>query len=122
MAFFAKLGENNIVRHINCVNDTIATTEQAGIEFLKQLHGNKFNWKQMGEAPFTSNGETITRNYAGINFTYDESRNAFIEPKLYASWILNETTYRYEAPVAYPDDGNEYRWNEETTNWEEITY
>ena len=120
MAFFAKIDENNIVKQIEAVENSIATTEQAGIEFLKQLHGSKFNWKQMGEAPFTSNGETITRNYAGINFTYDESRDAFIEPKVFNSWILNETTYRYEAPVTFPDDGNAYVWNEETTSWEEI--
>ena len=121
MAFFTKIDENNIVKQIEVVENSIATTEPAGIEFLKQLHGQQFNWKQMGTASFMSNGVETTRNYAGINFTYDESRDAFIEPKLYASWTLNETTCRWEAPVAYPDDGKEYKWNEETTSWEEIT-
>ena len=120
MAFFTKIDENNIVKQIVVVENSIATTEQAGIEFLNNLYGKTENWKQMGEAPFTSNGVETTRNYAGINFTYDESRDAFIEPKLYASWILNETTYKYEAPVALPDDGKAYSWNEEITNWEEI--
>ena len=119
MAFFTKIDENNIVKQIEVVENSIATTEQAGIEFLKQLHGSKFNWKQMGTAPFMSNGIETTRNYGGINFTYDESLDLFIEPKVFASWILDETTGRYNAPVAYPDDGKTYKWNEETTSWEE---
>ena len=118
MAFFTKIDENNIVKQIEVVENSIATTEQAGIEFLNNLYGKTENCKQMGTAPFVSNGKTITRSYAGINFTYDESRDAFIEPKLYNSWILNETTYRYEAPVTFPDDGNDYVWNEETTSWD----
>ena len=121
MAFYAKIDKDNIVKQIEVVSNDVATTEQAGIEFLKQLHGQQFNWKQMGTAPFMSNGIETTRNYAGINFTYDESRDAFIEPKLYASWVLNETNYKYEAPVTYPDDGKVYDWNEEITNWEETT-
>tara|TARA_B100001964_G_C14035101_1_gene510029 strand:+ start:465 stop:833 length:369 start_codon:yes stop_codon:yes gene_type:complete len=119
MAYFATIDENNIVKRVEVVENDIATTEQAGIEFLKQLHGSKFNFKQMGEAPFVSNGETITRkNYAGINYTYDESRNAFIQPKPFNSWILNETNCKYEPPIAPPDDGKRYEWNEETTSWD----
>ena len=119
MAFFAKIDENNIVKQIEVVEDNIATTEQTGIEFLKQLHGNKFNWKQMGEAPFTSNGETITRNYAGTNFTYDESRDAFIDVKPFNSWVLNESTCCWEPPTPKPDDEKLYFWNETTLNWQE---
>ena len=121
MPFFAKLDENNIVKQIEVVENDIATTEEVGIEFLKQLHGSKFNWKQFGTAPFTSGGVEITRkNYAGINFTWDESRNAFIEPKLHNSWVLNESTCRYDPPTAYPNDGKRYDWNESTTSWDEI--
>jgi hypothetical protein len=121
MAFFCKIDENNIVKNIEVVDNSIATTEEAGIAFLKELHGQQFNYKQMGEAPFTSNGVEITRNYGGINFTYNESLNIFIEPKPFNSWILDESTGRYHAPQDYPDDGKEYRWNEDTTSWEEIT-
>ena len=119
MAFFTKIDENNIVKQIEVVKNSIATTEQAGIEFLNNLYGKTENWKQMGTAPFTSNGVETTRNYGGINFTYDESLDLFIEPKPFNSWVLDESTGRYNAPVAYPDDGNVYSWNEETTSWEE---
>jgi hypothetical protein len=118
MAFFCKIDENNIVKNIEVVDNSIATTEEAGIAFLKELHGQQFNYKQMGTAPFTSNGVEVTRNYGGINFTYDENLNLFIEPKPFASWILDEETGRYHAPVNRPDDEKEYKWNEETTSWD----
>ncbi len=64
---------------------------------------------------------SIRKNYAGIGFSYDATRDAFIPQKLYASWILNEETCLWESPVAYPDDGNEYDWNETDQQWDEIT-
>lgn len=66
-------------------------------------------------------GVPFRKNYAGIGYTYDESRDAFIPPKPYDSWTLNETSCLWEAPVAYPDDGQQYSWNEETTTWDLIT-
>ena len=63
---------------------------------------------------------SVRKNYAGVGFTYDATRDAFISPKPYPSWLLNETTCMWEAPVAYPDDGKSYEWNEDTTNWVEI--
>lgn len=121
MAFFCKIDENNIVKNIEVVDNSVAPTEEDGIAFLKNLHGEQFNYKQMGSAPFISNGKEVSRNYGGINFTYDENLDLFIEPKVFDSWILDESTGRYHAPVDYPDDGKEYRWNEDTTSWEEIT-
>ena len=59
-------------------------------------------------------------NKAGIGFAYDAVRDAFIPPKPFTSWTLNETTCLWEAPVAYPDDDKRYNWNEETTSWDEI--
>jgi len=59
----------------------------------------------------------LRKNYAGIGFAYDKDRDAFIPPKPYDSWILNEDTCLYESPVPYPDDGNEYTWDEQTTDW-----
>jgi hypothetical protein len=61
------------------------------------------------------------KNYAGIGFTYDRTRDAFIPPQPFASWTLNETSCLWEAPVAYPDDDKMYRWDEDTTNWVEVT-
>ena len=69
-----------------------------------------------------SNGETpLRKNYAGVGFTYDSTRDAFIPPQPYNSWTLNEDTCLWEAPVAYPEDGLIYDWNEDTTSWVETT-
>ena len=62
-------------------------------------------------------GTPLRKNYAGVGFTYDIVRDAFIEPKPYSSWTLNETTCQWEAPTSYPDDGDEYEWDESTTAW-----
>ena len=68
----------------------------------------------------TLGGTPLRKNFAGVGFTYDEDKDAFIPPQPFASWILNETTCLWEAPVAYPDDGKEYIWNESITNWTEV--
>jgi hypothetical protein len=62
-------------------------------------------------------GTPLRKNYAGIGFTYDSKKDAFIPPQPFASWLLNHDTCLWEAPVAYPDDGEMYEWNEETTSW-----
>ena len=67
-----------------------------------------------------SGGTPLRKNYAGVGFTYDNVRDAFIPPKPYPSWTLNETTCLWDSPVAYPDDGNVYEWNEDTTSWVEV--
>jgi hypothetical protein len=66
-------------------------------------------------------GTPLRKNYAGIGFTYDVEKDAFIPPQPYASWTLNETTCQWECPVSYPDDGNMYEWNETDQQWDEIT-
>ncbi len=65
-------------------------------------------------------GTPLRKNYAGIGFTYDKTRDAFIPPKQYESWTLNEDTCLWESPVAYPDDGNMYEWNETDQQWDLI--
>jgi hypothetical protein len=119
MAHFAKLNENNNVLAVHVVNNDVITidgneSEQAGIDFLTSLHGHTL-WKQ------TSYNGNIRKNYAGIGFTYDAGRDAFIAPQPYPSWTLNETTCQWEAPVAYPTDGKRYGWFEPNQQWIEIT-
>jgi hypothetical protein len=119
MAHFAKLDENNNVLAVHVVNNDVITidgneSEQAGIDFLTGLHGHTL-WKQ------TSYNGTIRKNYAGIGFTYDAGRDAFIAPQPYGSWTLNESTCQWEAPVAYPTDGKRYGWFEPNQQWIEIT-
>ena len=112
MASFAKLGVGNKILTVESVDDNIATTEQAGVEFLQNLYKDRAVWKQ------TFIDGSQRKNYAGIGFTYDQTRNAFIPPNFLNSWTLNEETCLWEAPVAKPDDGQIYNWNEETTSWD----
>ena len=112
MAHFAKLGTGNIIEQVIVVSNDIATTEQAGSDFINKLYNTRDVWKQ------TSYNNNIRKNFAGIGYQYDQTRDAFIEPKPYTSWTLNEETCQWEAPVAYPDDENNYNWNETNQNWD----
>jgi hypothetical protein len=114
MAHFAKLGVDNIVETVETLSNDVATSEQAGVDFLNKLYGTEDVWKQ------TSYNKTTRKNFAGIGMTYDETRDAFIAPKPFNSWVLNETTCLWEAPVAYPDDGKRYSWNEENERWDAV--
>jgi len=131
MAHFAKLGKGNIVLNVHRVHNNIATTEQAGVDFLNNLYKTNDVWKQTsyntrGGVHYAPNSNTpddgfsLRKNYAGKGFTYDEARDAFIPPTSFSSWTLNDDTCNWEAPVAYPDDGEYYSWNEETTSWDKL--
>jgi hypothetical protein len=116
MAHFAKIGLNNKVIEVLSVNNEVLKDsngieqETIGIDFLTKLTGWAI-WKQ------TSYNNRIRKNYASIGYTYDETRDAFIAPKPYPSWVLNETTCQWQAPVPYPTDGNKYTWDEPTKTW-----
>jgi hypothetical protein len=119
MAHFAKLDDNNLVIAVHVVNNEVITvdgqeSEQAGIEFLSNLHGHT-KWKQ------TSYNGSIRKNYAGIGYSYDESRDAFIPTKPWVSWVLNEDTCQWEAPIPYPQDGKLYSWFEPNQQWIEFS-
>lgn len=118
MAHFAKLDENNYVIGVHVVVNEVITingveSEQVGIEFLNNLHGYNL-WKQ------TSYNGNFRKNYAGIGYYYDSIRDAFIPPKPFPSWTLNEDTCLWDSPVPYPNDGKMYMWNEDILNWQEI--
>lgn len=127
MAHFVKLGKGNVVEKKVVVNNDVITDangqeqEQLGVDFLNNLYQSRDVWKQ------TSYNSSLRKNYAGIGWSYDETRDAFIPPKIYESWTLNETTCLWEAPLTYPTDGNQYRWDEDayqadnTTGWVEVT-
>ena len=131
MAHFAKLGTGNIVLTIEVVSNDIATTEQAGIDFLNNLYGIRDVWKQTSYntvgGQHLLGGTPFRKNYARVGGIYDQTRDAFIAPKYYESWVLNEETCEWEAPVAKPeltqeqiDNNNYYSWNEETKQWDLI--
>ena len=117
MASFAKIGLNNKVIEVLSVhnNELLDSNgveqENIGVDFLTKLTGWAI-WVQ------TSYNNNFRKNHAAIGYTYDEDRDAFIPKKPYASWILNETTCNWKAPVALPDTENRYNWNEETTTWD----
>tara|TARA_R110002051_G_scaffold142642_4_gene215784 strand:+ start:270 stop:617 length:348 start_codon:yes stop_codon:yes gene_type:complete len=115
MAYFARLGVGNVVTTVESVSDNIATTEQAGLDFLNTLYSTRDVWKQ------TSYNNNIRKNYAGVGYSYDEARDAFIPPKPYTSWILNEDSCQWEAPIAYPEDDNNYTWDEESQEWDFVS-
>jgi len=121
MAHFAKLGKGNRVEKVIVVSNDVATTEQAGVDFINNLYGTNDIWKQTSyntkKGTHKLGGTPFRKNFAGIGFKYDETRDAFIPPQPFLSWTLNETTCLWEAPVAYPDDDNNYKWDETTTNW-----
>ena len=127
MASFAKIENNIVITVLSVVNDVLKDSngieqEQLGINFLKTLY-NEPNaiWKQTSYntngGVHSLGGTPFRKNHAGIGYTYDSQRDAFIAPKPFNSWILNETTCNWEAPVARPQDGQLYTWNEETQNW-----
>ncbi len=119
MKQFAKIGLGFKVLAVYSVEDSVTTDangnkqEQLGIDFLHSLHNYPF-WIE------TSINGNIRKNYAGIGYSYDDERDAFIPPQPYPSWTLNEDTCQYDSPVPYPTDDKMYTWDEETTNWKEV--
>jgi hypothetical protein len=119
MAHFAKLDRDNVVTEVHVINNIEmlaadgSESEMMGVAFLIRWSGGYSNWKQ------TSYNGKIRKNYAGVGYTYDPTRDAFIPPKPFASWTLNEVTCLWEPPVPYPADGM-YTWDEEMTTWKEV--
>ena len=106
MSHFAEIDENGIVKRVIVAEKNFINTGYVGDEF---------NWIQ------TSYNGNFRKQFAGIGFTYDETRDAFYEPQPFSSWTLNEDTCHWDAPTAMPDDGKVYDWNEDTTTWDEVT-
>lgn len=117
MAHFAQLDENNLVLQVIVVsndvlnNEPFPQSEDMGVAFCRSIYGQGTNWAQ------TSYSGSFRHNYAGIGYTFDANANAFVAESPYPSWILNTETYRWQAPISYPQDGNRYYWDEETQSW-----
>jgi hypothetical protein len=127
MASFAKIGLNGKVIEVqSVVNEVLHDAngieqEVIGIDFLTKLTGYPV-WKQTSYnthgGVHNNNGTPLRKNFAGIGYTYDEDRDAFIPKKPFNSWLLNEDTCLWNAPVAKPENDNKYRWNESTLTWD----
>ena len=120
MAHFAKLNDENIVLEVNVVNNDVINnlpfpeSDPVGVQFLTEWSGGYTNWKQ------TSYNSSFRKNYPGIGDTYDSVRDAFISPKPFPSWILNEQTCKWQAPIPRPNDDKKYIWDETTVSWKEF--
>jgi hypothetical protein len=114
MSHFAKVIDGIVTEVLVIEQDVIDTG----------LFGDPALWVQTSYNTYGGQhpeGRPLRKNYAGIGYTYDAGRDAFIPPQPFASWTLNEDTCLWDAPVAYPDDGKPYAWDEDTLSWVEIT-
>ena len=129
MAHYAILDSNNVVIHVTTGKDENNTDyERDGKSSWEEWYRDYFNASDCKRTSYNTHanahrlgGTPFRKNYAGKGFTYDSGKDAFISPKPFASWVLNETTCNWEAPVSYPTDGKKYNWNEDTTSWVEVT-
>jgi len=116
MATFAKIGLNSkVIEVLSVHNDVLedadgAEQEVLGIDFLTKLTG----WAIWRQASYNNN---MRKNHAGVGYSYDEERDAFIPPKAYPSWTLNEESCQWEAPIAHPSNGSIYKWDEDDQEW-----
>ena len=121
MAHFAEIDADNLVVRVLVVPDV---QENRGQEYLADDLGLGGTWKKTSYntqgGVHVNGGTPYRKNYAGIGYTFDAAKDAFIPPKPFASWTLNETTCNWEAPVAMPTDDKMYRWEEATTSWIEV--
>jgi len=122
MSHYAQLDENNVVVfviHAKSNDKEDEFTESTG-DVWKQTSYNTYGGVHYTDGePSEDQSKALRYNYAGIGFTYDEARNAFIPPQPYASWVLDEATCLWVAPIDYPADGKMYTWDEPTTDWVE---
>jgi hypothetical protein len=114
MSHFAKIQDGSVVTVIVAEQDVIDAREGDWVQTSYNTRGGLHYSPETGEA---DGGTALRKNYAGIGYIYDSERDAFYEPQPYPSWTLNDETCLWEAPVAYPDDGESYAWDEETTSW-----
>lgn len=122
MAHYAFIDENNIVVDVITGRDEDDLAE--GVTSWENYYGERRGLRCLQTSYNTHNGvhafggTPFRGHYAGLGFTYDEALDAFLAPKTHESWVLDEATYKWEAPVAYPTDGFTYTWNEAAVDWE----
>ena len=124
MAHFAKVVDGTVTQVIVAEPEFFQTFVDSSpgewIQTSYNTRGGVHYNPDTGE-PSADQSKALRKNYAGIGYSYDRTKDAFIPPQPFASWTLNETTCLWDAPVAYPTDGKIYRWDESTTNWVEVT-
>ena len=118
MAHFAKVVDGTVTQVIVAEPEFFETfVDSSPGQWIQTSYNTRGGVHYDPETNEPDDGTPLRYNYAGIGFSYDATADAFYPPQPFASWTLNTDTYLWEAPVAYPDDGNMYRWDEDTTNW-----
>ena len=127
MAHFAKLDQNNVVIFVTVGRDEDngkedQLTARTGDVYKQTSYNTRggVHYDPVTGQPSDNQNKAFRKNYAGLGYTYDYDRDAFIPPKPFNSWVLNETSCLWEAPVPMPTDGKRYTWNEETVSWDEL--
>ena len=111
MAHFALLADDNTVIRVEVVHNNDAPTEEAGIAFMRSIYGKDTRWIQ------TSFNGSMRKNFAGIGHTYDQARDAFVAPKPFESWALDEARAQWRAPKGMPVGETKLKWDEKTLDW-----
>lgn len=125
MAHYAYLDQNNVVYFV-CVGKNEG---EDGVDWEQYYGAKRTSYNTRGGVyydpvtglPSADQSKAFRKNFAGIGFSYDPERDAFIPPAPYPSWVLDDTTCTWGAPVPYPQDGKQYEWNEQTISWDEVT-
>ena len=122
MSHFAEINNNRIVQRVIVADQDFIDSGAVGDpnNWVQTSYNTRGGVHYAPNSHEPDGGVALRKNYAGIGYTYDESRDAFIAPKNYPSWILDNDTCRWNAPTPHPDDGKNYSWNEDTTSWKEI--
>jgi hypothetical protein len=125
LAHFAKLDENNVVIFVTVGRQEddgreADLTARTGDVYKQTSYNTRGGVHYTDGVPSADQSKAFRKNYAGLGYTYDAGRDAFIPPKPFNSWVLNEDTCLWDAPVAMPDDGKRYTWDEDTTSWVEV--
>lgn len=123
MSYFAKVDENNLVTQVIAIDQDMVDTGNWGTpsSWVQTSYNTRGGVHYAPNSNTPDGGVALRYNYAGVGYTYDADKDAFISPKPYPSWTLVEASCQWEAPVAYPDDDKIYRWDEDTTAWVEVT-
>jgi len=128
MSHFAKLDENNVVVFVTVGRQEddgkeVELTARTGDVYKQTSYNTRggVHYDPATGEPSADQSKALRFNYAGIGFTYDADRDAFIPPKPFASWVLNEEKCLWDAPISYPEDGNSYTWDEEAGDWVQVS-
>ena len=121
MSYFAELDSENIVIRVIAADQDFIDSGKVGDpnNWVQTSYNTRGGVHYAPNSNTPDGGVALRKNYAGVGYTYDETRDAFIFPKPYPSWILDEDTCNWDAPTPMPDDGKIYYWDEDTTSWKE---